>query len=88
MVTGIDRMAEGAAGGDGVAVAASVPGSGDISGLHKVSNYLLRSALRDSHPGGDVAHADLRIAGDDEQDVGVVGEERPPRLAGGPGGCP
>lgn len=87
-VAGIEGMAERTTGGDGVAVAPSGTGSGDIAGLHKVSSYLLRSTLRNAHPGGDVAHPDLRIAGDSEQDVGMVGEERPLRLGGGPGGCP
>ncbi len=88
LVVGIDGMAKGAAGGDGVAVATPGARSRDIAGLNKVSCDLLRCALRHPHPRGDVSHPDLRITGDGEQNVGVVGEERPPRPAGGHGGCP
>jgi hypothetical protein len=39
----------------------------------------LRSALRDADPLGDVAETEIRLGGDGEQDMRVVGQERPGR---------
>lgn len=81
-MTGVDGMAQGATCGDRIAVAAPGPRSGDVAGLNEVGQDFLRRALGHPYLYGEVTHPDLRIPGDGKQNMGMVGEKRPPRPGG------
>ncbi|MEH3055355.1 MAG: hypothetical protein PGN13_15355 [Patulibacter minatonensis] len=53
----------------------------EVVGLDEVGHDPLRRALGDPDALGDVAHADVGIAGDADDDVRVVGQEGPLRHA-------
>jgi hypothetical protein len=62
---------------DGVVVAAAPSFATHISGAFQVDDDLHRGAFGDADQVGDLAESEIRGAGDGEQDVGMVREERP-----------
>ena len=86
----LERVAELAVEGDPEKwVASTDPGALDVAVGDEVGDDRLGRPLGDAHPGGDVTTADLRVGGDADEDVAVVGEERPTLPAGrGAQPCP
>ena len=66
---------------DLVAVAAAVLMRDHIAGLRQVGDDAVGAALGDAQGGRDVAQPCARVAGDVQQDPGVVGQEAPFRHA-------
>jgi anti-anti-sigma factor len=64
-----------------VAIAAPFARAREVAGLDQVGHDSLCRALGDVRMGGDVAHAQLRILGDAEEDEAMVGQERERRHA-------
>jgi hypothetical protein len=62
---------------DDVAVPAAVPLALDVAGLDEVSQDALGGSKRDADGVGDVAQADIGVAGDAEQHLRVVRDELP-----------
>lgn len=62
---------------DRVCVAAADPLTVDVAGLDEVGEDPLGSALCDPHPFGHIAQAHVRILGETEEHLRVVGDERP-----------
>jgi hypothetical protein len=62
---------------DRVAVSTSNAFPVDEALLDEVGEYSLGGAFRDPDVGGDVAEPDVRVSGDAEQHLGVVGDESP-----------
>ena len=62
---------------DRVGVAPAYPGAVDVAGFDEVSEDPLSGALRDPHPVGHVAQADVWILGETEKHLRVVGDEGP-----------
>ncbi|ORI19436.1 hypothetical protein BJD99_04405 [Rhodococcus sp. 1163] len=62
---------------DTVGVAPTVPDPVKVAGIHQITHYALGCALGDADVLGHIAYSDVRVAGDTEQRVGVVGEKRP-----------
>jgi hypothetical protein len=75
-----DRMTERQVVVDLVAVPPALPEPLDVARLFEIGHDPLHRTLGDADEIGDVAHAHLRLPGDAEEHVGVVGEERPGRL--------
>ncbi len=67
-----------------VAVARADAVACDVAGLAEVPDEGLRRAFGDPGAGGDVAQARSLIAGDADEDDGVVGEKGPALLREGP----
>ena len=65
---------------DLVMVATADPGSFHVAVPHEIGDDRLSGALGDPYPGGNVSTADAGVAGDADQHMAVVGEERPARL--------
>lgn len=68
-------VAEGAVLAEGVARAASIALAVQVAGLFEVGDDALGGAFGDVASRGDVAKAAGRVASDDQQHAGVVGEE-------------
>src|SRR5271155_40382 len=66
---------------DLVAVAAAVLVRDHVAGLGEVGDDAVSAALGDAQAGRDVAQPRVRVAGDVQQDPGVVGQEAPLRHA-------
>jgi len=62
---------------DRVGVAAPEPGAVDVAGLDEVGKDPLRRTLRDPDPFGDVTQPHVRVLGEAEQHLGVIGHEGP-----------
>lgn len=75
----LDRVAQRPIGVDFVKVSATDAGSLHITLPHKISNDRLSSALGNSDPVGDISAADTGVTCDTDQDMAMVGEERPAR---------
>ena len=67
---------------DAVAVAAADSLALDVAGVREVGDDPLNRALGDADASGDVAQPDLGLAGDADQHLRMVGEERPPPSVG------
>jgi hypothetical protein len=65
---------------DGVAVAPSDPGPGQVAGRLELAEDLSRGPFGDADQRRDVADPQLGIAGDAGEDVEVVRDERPAPL--------
>jgi hypothetical protein len=62
---------------DPVVVSSSLALAVDVASFDEVAEDALGGAFGDSDVVGDVAEPDVRVLGDGEQDLGVVGEECP-----------
>jgi hypothetical protein len=71
------RMRKGRPLDHAVAVPASDPSDRYVAAFDEVAQDRRRRALSDPDENRDVTHTDVRLAGDAEQDVHVVGEETP-----------
>ena len=78
----LDGMSQREAGSDLVVVATATANSRDVSGLLQLPDDALHGALRDADQIGNVAHPNLRLARQTQENVRVIGQERPrrPRL--------
>lgn len=74
-------MAQGHRGVQSVAVAATLAHALKVAGIFEFPDDALCRALCDSHQLGDIAQSNIRIFGDAQQHVGVIGEESPVRHA-------
>jgi hypothetical protein len=74
----LDRMAHGALAGDFVFVLSARPVPDQVAPLLEVGDDALDGTLGDSDALGDVAEAQLRVPGEAQKYMGMVGEERPP----------
>jgi NAD(P)H-quinone oxidoreductase subunit 5 len=77
----VQGMAQGHRGVQPVAVSATLSHALKIAGVFELSNDALRCALGDAHQLGDIPQSDIRIFGDAQQHVSVIGEESPVRHA-------
>ena len=68
---------------DHVAVAAAVPLALDVAALDEVGEDALRRSERDADSIGDIAQANIGVAGDAQQHLRVVGDELPAAPGGG-----
>ena len=75
----LDWVAQGLLGNDLIVVAATVLGPPHIATRDEVGDDRLRGALGDPDPVGDVPASDPRVAGNADEDVAVIGQERPAR---------
>ena len=75
-------MAEFPVHGDAVVISSPDASALDVPLGDEVGDDRLGRPLGDAHPGGDVPAADLWIGGDADEDVSVIGEERPTGLGG------
>jgi hypothetical protein len=64
---------------DPVVVSSSLALAVDVAGFDEVGEDALGGALGDADALGDVSEPGIRVLGDGEQDLGVVGEKRPGR---------
>jgi hypothetical protein len=64
---------------DLVAVAAAVFLLDDVPGCDQVGHDAVGAALGDVQAGRDIAQPGARVAGDAQQDPGVIGQEAPAR---------
>ena len=67
---------------DHVAVAAAVPLALDVAALDEVGQDALRRSESDSDSIGDIAQANIGVAGDAQQYLRVVGDELPSAVGG------
>ena len=74
-----DRMAQRVVGANLVGVATTLPQPLQIARFYQVADDPLGRPLGDAHPFGHIAQPDSRIAGNAQQSVSVVGQERPLR---------
>lgn len=77
LVVELGRVAHVRFGVDGVVVSSAFALAGDEPVFDEVGDDALSGAFGDPHCGGDVAEPCFGVAGDAEQNLGVVGEERP-----------
>jgi hypothetical protein len=63
-----------------VTIATTFLDAGDIPSIDKVTDDRLGGALGNAHEIGDVPGAEVRIAGEANQNMAVVGEKGPLRL--------
>jgi hypothetical protein len=80
-----DGVAQRQIGVDLITVTASLAVAGDGAGLLEVLDDVLDGAFGDADAGGDVAEAGIRVFGEADENVGVVGKEGP--LTAGRYGC-
>ena len=83
---GLDGVAEGLLGVECVVVSAAGFGGCEDAGGGEFGDDFLDGTFGDADAGGDVAEAGVRVEGEADQDVGVVGEEGPAgvgRVGGG-----
>lgn len=71
------RSGDGGFAVDQVVVPAPVTFAFDVAGTFEVGDDALDGALANANAASEVLETDVRLAGDAEQDVGVVGEEVP-----------
>lgn len=76
-VAGLERVPEGPAGGEVVAVAPSLSPAGQVFGPDEVVEDELHAALGDADAFGELPDPHRRVSGDREQHVTVVGQQRP-----------
>lgn len=74
---GLGGVAEIAAGDDLIAVTAAVADTAHVARLSQLGHDALSGPLGEADRGGDVADADVRVACDQGEYKGVVGEEGP-----------
>jgi hypothetical protein len=74
-----DRIVQRKLGLDGVAVAAALPPARDVAGLDQLDHDPVRGAFGYPDRVTDLAQASVRVGGDAQQDLRVVGQERPAR---------
>lgn len=79
VVAALERMAQGKIRVELVAVAASLAGALQISGVDEVGDDALRGALGDPHALSDVAVTNALVARHAQQHVSVIGEKGPVR---------
>jgi len=77
-VVRLDRVAHRAITGDFVFVLAASPVAGQVALFLEVGDDALHGALGDADACGDLAQPEAGVLRQAEQDVTVVGEERPP----------
>ena len=70
-------VAHGDVGSDAVAVSTADPFALYVAGFDQVGDDALGGSLCDSDALGDVTEPRVRVAGEAEKDLGVVGEEPP-----------
>lgn len=75
----LGRVAHGDVRVDAIAVATADPFTLDVPGFDQVGDDALSGSLGDSHMVCDVTEPCVRVAMEEEKDLGVVREE-PPRL--------
>jgi hypothetical protein len=81
LVPVLGGMAHGGLGIDAVVIASTDSFAFDVAGFDQVGDDALRGALGDPDDQGDVPEADVRVALDAEQHLGVVREEPPGLVA-------
>ena len=72
-----ERVAKGSVEADFVDVVAAVLGQVDVAGFDEVMHDAVNGAFADPDLAGDLREANLGVLGDADDDVGVVGQERP-----------
>lgn len=77
VVRGVGRVPEGPAGFEGVVVASPDAVAAHVAGVLEVLEDEQGGAVGDAGGFGDVVNADVGVSGHSQEDVGVVGQERP-----------
>lgn len=73
----LERMAEGVAAVDVISIAPALPFASDVAVFLEVDDDLHCRALGDPDEFGHFSEAKVGRTGNRQQDVGVIGEERP-----------
>jgi hypothetical protein len=65
---------------DFVGITSTLFGAGHIPSINKITDNRLGGAFRNANELGNVSSAEIRIAGETNQDMAVIGEKSPLRL--------
>lgn len=77
VVSVLDRMPQWPVGSNPIGVAAAFAKPFQVTGIDEIAHDSLCGPFGDTHAFRDIAQAQSRIAGDAQQRVGVVSQERP-----------